>query len=336
MRGACRREMHLDARHRDVHIELYRVLLMFGICWLHCCQQGGRFDETREVYYLMRPCVVGFVFISGWFGIKLNWRKLVRMLGLGLTCSIISVLLRYVTGGWCGIVPAFKDVLCAFVKGYWFLWAYICLMALSPILNAAIDGNERTVNVRVIPLMVIIFGWAFLTHVPVVKNFIPTTAGVTASSCLMMSAVYIVARLVRCYKYDRFFHGWKFHAIIILSFVVCGIGFSHYDSVFSLVLSIGVFQMIRRIDIPEWFGRTVSFVSPSMFAVYLLHQTVHGYNFVEQGMLFARRVFDFAFLETFLASIFVWTACVGVDLVRRSLIQWCILFVSDKSRSKGC
>lgn len=26
--------------------------------------------ETMNIYYLMRPCVVGFVFIAGWFGIR--------------------------------------------------------------------------------------------------------------------------------------------------------------------------------------------------------------------------------------------------------------------------
>lgn len=34
--------------------------------------------ETMNIYYLMRPCVVGFVFITGWFGIRSGGGKVIE------------------------------------------------------------------------------------------------------------------------------------------------------------------------------------------------------------------------------------------------------------------
>lgn len=304
---------------RNVSIELYRIFLMFGICWLHCCQQGGMFEKTRVIYYLMRPTVVGFVFISGWFGVNCSVIKIAKLFLVSVSCVCLSVLLKYiVTGG----ASAVADIAYSFVAGYWFLWAYLALLMVSPILNAAIEGENKFVNKRIVPLLVMVFGWSFLTHIPIIKTYIPCTAGVTALSFVMMAGVYSVARIIRLRNYDRLFNGFKFWIGFIVSIVFCGIGFSHFDSIFSLYVAVGLFQMFRLVHVPVAIGRVVLLISSSMFPVYILHQAYRGFNLIEFGMnVSVGLVGDLSpMLCTLFTAIFVFISCLTLDVLRRAFV----------------
>jgi len=67
-------------KQRDAAIELYLAACIFGVCLLHALGQGGYATTHRGLDNLMMASVVGFVFISGWFGIRLTARHIVRML----------------------------------------------------------------------------------------------------------------------------------------------------------------------------------------------------------------------------------------------------------------
>ena len=310
---------------RDSSIEMYRSLLMLGICWLHCCQQGGRFSETMNIYYLMRPAVVGFVFISGWFGIRYSTVKVFKLIGISAVCSMISVCICYRVG-------VIYDFVYSFTKGYWFLWAYVALLIVSPILNAAIEGEKRIVNKRIIPLLAVVFIWSFMTHVPILKNYMPKTAGVSDLSFLMMSGVYIVARLIRERQYDRYLRGNLFWGAFIVSIVLCCLGFSHYDSIFSLIVAVGMFQIVRNIRMPIWLGRIVLLILPSVFPIYILHQTYKGFNFVKMGMDIGRILHgSHPFIQTFVAAVVVFWSCAAVDMARRSVVG--IVFKISRCKS---
>lgn len=273
--------------------------------------------ETMNIYYLMRPCVVGFVFITGWFGIRSGGKSMKHILTSAI-CAVMSIGLKVVTSGWHGIGALVGDFLHSFVTGYWFLWSYVALMLLAPILNAALEGERKEVNARVIPLFVLIFGWAFLTHIPGVKSLVPNTSGVTALSCLMMAAVYLAARLIRLRGYDCYLHGWKFWSMVGISAIACTAGFSHYDSPFALIVAVGFFQLIRKLRLPEWLGRMILWIAPSMFAVYILHQTYRGFGFVGMGMRIGETMgISCAAIQTFVAAVIVFVSCVVLDGLRR-------------------
>ena len=108
---------------RNASLELFRIVMMLGICWLHCSQQGGLFQETRWIYRDMRPCVVGFVFLTGYFGMSFKLSKAFKLTGVCLWCALISVLLRNIAVGSALGMSVVWDVGSSFVKGYWFFWA---------------------------------------------------------------------------------------------------------------------------------------------------------------------------------------------------------------------
>ena len=68
---------------RNASIEFYRCLCMAGVVLLHALTQGGYAEGHRGLDNLMVPSVVGFVFISGYFGIKFKFISVLKLLGIG-------------------------------------------------------------------------------------------------------------------------------------------------------------------------------------------------------------------------------------------------------------
>ena len=76
-------------KKRNASIELFRCACIFGVCLLHALEQGGYAGPHRGLDNLMMPSVVGFVFISGWFGIRLTARHVWRLLSISVYCALV-------------------------------------------------------------------------------------------------------------------------------------------------------------------------------------------------------------------------------------------------------
>ncbi len=72
-------------RKRNSAIEIYRVVLMLGIVALHEYSYVGM--GHNWVPRLLTSCVVGFVFISGYYGVKLSLAKLAKLYGVAIFCA---------------------------------------------------------------------------------------------------------------------------------------------------------------------------------------------------------------------------------------------------------
>lgn len=119
-------------KQRDIAIELYRVMLMFGICLLHAIGQSA--EPRAWMQNILASCVVGFVFISGWFGIKFTWMKLAKLYGIGLYCALVYGLMAcWGESNW--LIAAPKLAWFKLTHGFWFLHAYALMMALTPLAN---------------------------------------------------------------------------------------------------------------------------------------------------------------------------------------------------------
>ena len=74
---------------RDRAIDICRVCLMFGICLLHAISQAGH--NIAWAANMLMWCVPGFMFISGWFGIKFSIGKALKLYGISLYCAVLYV-----------------------------------------------------------------------------------------------------------------------------------------------------------------------------------------------------------------------------------------------------
>ena len=56
--------------NRVIGRDLFRIVMMFGICLIHTCGQGEY--RSAILHNLTTPCVVGFAMLSGYFGLQFS------------------------------------------------------------------------------------------------------------------------------------------------------------------------------------------------------------------------------------------------------------------------
>lgn len=155
---------------RNMSIELLRAGFMFGIVCLHVITQSGHFADggivARRLINIFSPCVEGFVFISGYFGIRLRVEKILKLLAL----QLFYVVLLSWPYGWRAVVSN--------ATHNWFLFGYIVLMLLSPALNAALENKSKAELLHIgLPIVFAVYGWSYLCVIPGVKDFVPSNYG---------------------------------------------------------------------------------------------------------------------------------------------------------------
>lgn len=84
-------------KRRETNIEIYRVLLILGICFLHGFSQGAYvYVKTSRIFSL---CLAGFVFISGWYGIRFSWKKVLGLILIGWYCRYVGCIVYALLAG---------------------------------------------------------------------------------------------------------------------------------------------------------------------------------------------------------------------------------------------
>ena len=145
---------------REQSIELLRIVLMTLIVFGHFIGFGyhGKTnpDGTLNLSAYLPPLylyhVDAFVFISGYFGINLKWRKVALLIVKMVIYSLFAIGLTIL------IMPDFKLTLSSLLKNvypisacdWWFMAQYLFLMLLSPFLNAGMEKlNKRQATILV-------------------------------------------------------------------------------------------------------------------------------------------------------------------------------------------
>lgn len=298
---------------RNPGIELYRCILMFGICLLHCLHSD---DYGVWAESLLLPCVCGFAFISGWFGIRFTPSKVLRLYGIQLYCLAVMQIVSWAGGNGFYIQSILKGF-CSF----WFIHAYVLMMLLAPLVNHATD-DRRSLRVMV-PFLVAVFGWGFLGRFPIVNRFVPKPLDLDMYSGLTLLGVYAVARLVRIYRLDERLSVRQLAVCFLASAVLCSAGhLGFYNSPVAVVFIGSAFLMVIRLKIRN--GGWINRFGPSMFSVYFFHL---GSCFANVGLMIA--IADkldcviCRFPALLIGTVVVFLLCIAMDIPRRLLV--CIL-----------
>ena len=271
---------------RNAAVEFYRALLMFGICLLHACGNTGA-PSSVVLDNVLRQCMPGFVFITGWFGMRFSLRKLVGLYGIAAYAVVVDLCVAWLAWRQMPTVGMFVELF----RNIWFLNAYAVLMLFSPLLNMAVEEigqgcgaatswKSRLRNVassermKVIwPLLGLTFVWIWLHQVSGIARLMPVLSGVSNFSGLMMIGVYLVGRIIRlCEVESRIGSG-----VLCCCFAVClgltsfGRGFQTYASPIALMSVASLFFLVKRLRFAHAIGERISWIGPSLLTVYLLH-----------------------------------------------------------------
>ncbi len=253
-------------KEREQSIELLRILLMSLVVFGHLIGHGGfstanlgDLSPSAYLYPLYFYHVDAFVFISGYFGIKLKWKKFAMLVIKMVIYSLLAIGLASL------IMPDYKLSLSSILKNlypisacdWWFMSQYLYLMLLAPILNygmEALDKKQATVLVLVLYL-----SWFRCTSV-------------------LLLFIYVLGRYLRKYpcKMLEDNAGKVFISIVMFFFVLNYYLMSKgvyvqklhdYMSPFAVIPAVAIFYLFKRMHI-TWKG--IGVIASGVLAAYLI------------------------------------------------------------------
>lgn len=303
----------LTLSRRNASIELLRIIFMFGICLIHA-SSNSVFPKN-----IAQPSVVGFIFISGYFGVRFRLSKIIGLYVLAISYCVLS---RFAAGDF-----EFESVVYAWGAPwhYWFLHAYAILMTITPMLEKAFEGGGLK---EAIPYVSVIFLWGYSLLFPSLKDIIPNPEGLTVTSFMMMLGVYLAARIIRMYKIAQ--------RIPFSVAVGCSIGlmiviaFSRFYlcanlCIVSFIFVLMLFSTFEKIKLSSVVQKVVLAISPSMFGVYILHELLvapGGSKCIFGLMKDVCAAFSqYGVLAYFVSAAVVFGLSLLVDFVRRACLK---------------
>lgn len=161
---------------RDSNMELLRLVAMLLVMMVHASYRAlpkptpsGIADDPLSAFLQIAVesfAVVGvnvFVMLSGWYGIRLRWSRLLELLFQVAFFALLCLGAYYALTG---MVPkgAALSVLMLNEGDYWFVKTYVALYLLSPVLNAFVQtATQRQMAITLLSLFAFqwVFGWVF-------------------------------------------------------------------------------------------------------------------------------------------------------------------------------
>ena len=147
-----------NGKVRNSSVELFRLIAAFYVLVVHWNGWfvGGMPDSfdlqnisafrvgQAFIEALTCVCVNLFLLITGYFGVKLKWQTIVRIYLLLVSIYIPFYLVSCIKLGEAFSLGALVDRLFAFSRAGYFVQCYVMLIFMSPVLNAFIEGKNRS------------------------------------------------------------------------------------------------------------------------------------------------------------------------------------------------
>lgn len=257
--------------HREESIEVYRCLLMFGICYLHAMTQCGYIQ--RGLDNVMSTCVPGFIMISAWFGIRFRPSKMIRIVAMAPWAICISNIIMYIHGEEMTLAIFLKRIVTCY-RNYWFVWAYVFLMLFSPLVDQLftfIKGNKERTIVIFAPIVFCCFAWGWCAHLPILSQIVPMVETSNPLSGMTLFCIYTCFRLLKASGWLEKISHAKLVMVLVPSLSLAWFGIYHHNSIVAFLIAACTFLLFKEMSFAHCVNRIAKLLAPSMFAVYLYH-----------------------------------------------------------------
>lgn len=291
------------APERKSNIELLRIVSMLMVVVLHFNNNGannGIVNMPAELttrlwggFVVESFCIVAvncFVLISGFFGIKLKMRSMLKFYLQCFFIGLVSYLVYVFFQPEAWNISLLLERFLAFThNGWWFVVSYLGLMFISPLLNRAVDGLSKKSMLLCIALFAVIvlyLGWY--------QGVIDTKSGCSLLSFIFL---YLIGRFIGMHislvSLRQYRWCWLL-GYVLSAAVLCGLVWLRYT--YSLPLRY-IFDYGHPIVIVEaimlflFFSsfsiqcKTVNWLASSVFAAYLFQESTYlGHQWIYPQM----------------------------------------------------
>lgn len=315
------------------NFELLRIVAMFSILLSHILHHGfggvefessPNFIIHRVIEQFLYVHVNLFLLITGYFGIKMKWRGFSSFL---LRCLFYSVAI-YLVHSICSYGFSFYDLFgrISFVYSkhpWWFVYIYIQLYLLSPILNVVI---KHVTNIQLAQIVVLLLFINCFIGATLKSDF--NSNGFTVHHFILM---YFIGAFIR--RNEKTLVRFKTRLLIsvyvltaafafILSNFNFRFGWYGYVNPLVIVGAVCIFIVFGRLKIKS---KRINYLASSSFSVYLLHDED---TFVRGQMIkigdwllnfsdnFAIYMFPLLFI-----AILIFFLCIAIDKVVDAILR---------------
>lgn len=278
---------------RESNIELCRIASIICVLLVH---SGFLYfgwpnilaDTSWGLILLESFTIIGvnvFVFISGWFSIKLKHKTIFNLIFFCFFYFVLLSAINYFSGKGFILRTIF------FVSNSnWFIVDYLGLVLVSPILNKFIENTDKRTFVY---LLLMLFGYSFwfgFMPIPGATNLGEFSRGYSIMSfCL----IYLLARYFNLYGAPKWLVNNGFIIYVLLSMILA-IGFCialrfsietlmsiwyNYNNPLIILSAVAFFFGFNKINMPKL--KFVNHVAKSCLGVLLFHNSYFAFRSVE-------------------------------------------------------
>lgn len=334
---------------KDYNTEVLRIILMVFIIMHHLILNGigmreittNTFDKNELIYvgvnaYFIVAVNVFFI-ISGYYGIKFNIKKMIKLCLVVYFYYIIINSLFVLVGLEKINIHLIKNIIFP-ISSYWFIFVYLILCICSLGINIMLKYSSQQILKKIILALTLIFSfYGFL-----IEN---ATLGINRGYSLMFAMyLYLIGYYIKEYyvlKKNKLFLlliylvSCTINGLLCMTFVYFNKGeiawqMFNYNNPLVLIGAISLFLLFRGIQIKE--SKALNTISLSVFSIYIIHSTpilsTYIYSYFNYNYIKMYGVSKWIYLIGYCGLIF--GVCCILELIRRKMLDKMFYRIADK------
>lgn len=340
----------MEKKVRNSNHELLRIISMYMIVFIHANMYLNYFVKgSGSVFFngvVNGICNIGvtcFILISGYYGVKFDIRKLVKMECMMITYSLLETVILYIAlpervQGAALLEQIIKSFLPFITRKYWFYSCYVCLILLSGYIQKFIERLNQTEFRKLLLLLIVLFN-----VLPALFYFeiIPDNG----KGLVQMITIYMLGRYIRMYRDVPMQKRRRNGCLFLFLWIVNGIshefpirvgGIYHHlckdNSITNLVLAVILFYFFKELKLRSAFiNRSAGYV----FAVFALNNTlvtIFMEWLIRNGFHGANGILGFLMLAG--TVLFIMVICLLIGGLRELILGKLDRRLEDKSEDK--
>ena len=324
-------------KERNSSFELLRILCMLFVIGGHLIGKGmqipydgtspwggGDYMLARLLYSICVVAVSTFILISGYFGIKFNWRKLAKIWMSVLFYSWLIAVYKIVVEK--ELVGSLPYILPITSNEFWFISCYFVLCTVAPFLNSLVEYlSKKEFKNLLLFCSIIFYGWATFNYILNFRQFVPDFGG----GIINFTILYLIGRYIRLHglkvysslSYLSIFIGntilMVFSELLFSSFLHFGFtSFENINSVFVVINAVSLFLIFKNL---HFHNKCINILAMYCLAVYIIHCNDIGMTFLADTFLLRNsHGFKILWSVLFIPPV-VYIICAAVEWGRRLL-----------------
>lgn len=266
----------VESKGRNSSIEFLRIICLLLVFWMHSAgsYKGNEISAwvSIAVTVISNIGVACFILISGYYGIRLQIKKMLHLELMLVFYSWISLGLQIVWGNSLGGEKMLSYLLPVIGKRSWYFTCYFALAFLSPFLNEMVDKLGKLRLRQLLATMLVIFSG-------VTTVFFFDMNGDGGKGIVHMVMLYLIGRYIAVYQKERVFKNSRLIQIFAVTaglnfllngalYVVTGTVQNRYardNSLFTILQAVCIFLIFRNVYFENTFVNRVAKHVPAAF-----------------------------------------------------------------------